>query len=468
MAKLPGLFKRGGVYQLRTMIPKDLQGAFGGRCKLVESLGVTDADRAKVEGTVRRATHLAEFERMRSGRSPQRVDKVTPELAKVLAKRLAATRLEADRQPSTEEATAQALLTVAHTAADDRQTSAQPSQTGVAVAQRAPHPAESKPVTLRDVFKRWKGIRQRSPDTVAACERALSLFEGKFGQVPVQQITRPMGDEVRAWLQTLGTSSKTAHIRLTYLKSLLVYAYRDLELIPRQPWEGLDIDYRTEKPRKPWTEEEMRALFGLPLFQSYQLPKHSKAGGAAAYWVPILGLYTGARVGELCQLRVVDIENGKNGAFISINEEAEGARVKSAAGIRRVPIHSEVVRLGFLDYVAGVLKAAGGNVEASLWPQYKARKGKPGGYFSDWFNAFHKAATGNPKAPVFHALRHTVRTALHAAKVDRETISRITGHETDLSEVERAYTHVADKDLKEAVEKLRFPAVALPVVKGNG
>jgi integrase len=162
-------------------------------------------------------------------------------------------------------------------------------------------------------------------------------------------------------------------------------------------------------------------------------------------------------VGELCQLRVVDVESTKHGAFLRITEEAEGSTVKTEAGFRRVPVHSELVRLGFLDYVARVKAAK----ETSLWPSLPLRKGKPGAYFSDWFNAFHKRATANPKAPVFHELRHTVRTALHSAGIDRETIGRIIGHETGLSEAEKAYTHVSDINLKAAVEALSFPAVKL-------
>ncbi|MCK7492972.1 MAG: hypothetical protein MZW92_16815 [Comamonadaceae bacterium] len=71
-------------------------------------------------------------------------------------------------------------------------------------------------------------------------------------------------------------------------------------------------------------------------------------------------------------------------------------------------------------------------------------------------NAFHKAATGNPTAPLFHELRHTVRTALHSAKVDRETIGRIIGHETGRSDAESTYTHVSDTELRAAVEALQF------------
>ena len=43
------------------------------------------------------------------------------------------------------------------------------------------------------------------------------------------------------------------------------------------------------------------------MFTRYDLPRDAKAGHDGAYWVPLLGLYTGARPGELCQLRVADV-----------------------------------------------------------------------------------------------------------------------------------------------------------------
>ena len=62
MAKLPGLHERGGVYQLRVVIPLALRDAYQGRTKLVESLKTTDRRTAAIEGAKRRAAVLQEFE----------------------------------------------------------------------------------------------------------------------------------------------------------------------------------------------------------------------------------------------------------------------------------------------------------------------------------------------------------------------------------------------------------------------
>jgi integrase len=292
---------------------------------------------------------------------------------------------------------------------------------------------------------------------VDACERALKLFEQHTGNPPIQQITRAQGDSFRSWLQQQGSSTKTAHDRLTWVKSLFKYAYRDLEAIDRHPWEGIDIEYRTEKPRRPWTAEQLKAFFALPLFTSYALPSHKRAGADAAYWIPLLGLYHGARVGELCQLRVDDVIQEAGGASIRISEDAEGATVKTEAGLRTVPLHSELVRLGFLDYVETMKRAK----VTSLWPKLPLRKGKPGGYFSEWFGTVRAEVPEG--VPDFHSLRHTVRTAMTEAGIAETVQDRITGHEIKGSMGSRVYAHPTVV-LRRAVESIRYASLQLAPV----
>ncbi len=323
-------------------------------------------------------------------------------------------------------------------------------------------PAEvltSASMTLREVFAKWKEGKKRGPDALAACERALAAFESQSGQVPVTQIKRnPHGTDFRAWLLRQGITPKTAHDRLTWVKSLLRFACRDLDLIPKQPWEGLHIEHETRRKRRPWTTAELQAFFAQPVWSAYELPKVADAAGPAAYWIPLLGLFTGARVGELCQLRVQDVVDTPEGPVLSINEEAEGATVKTAASIRDVPLHSELVRLGFLDYVAELRKAGG----VSLWPAMRFRKGKPGAFFSEWFGTARRKVPG--EAPDFHSLRHTVRSALAEAELPEAIKDRITGHEVRGSTGTRVYEAVSRAALRRAVEAIKYPGLALPKV----
>lgn len=309
MAKLPGLFQRGDVWWLRVMVPLDLRPAVGGRTKVVRSLDTLDRRHAIRLSLARRADLLLAFER-------GELDSVQAPLIGPPA------RLPLPRPP---------------------ESPGRPPE--------GPCRPPSSGRDLRDVFERWKTSKRRSEDAVKACTRAMDAFEAMAGRPALEGITRANGASFRADLLTQPISSKTAHDRLTWVKSLLRFAYRDLEWLNRQPWEGLDLPHKTEAPRRPWTASEVSAFFASPVHASYDLPTVVDAAGPAAYWIPLLGLFTGARIGELCQLQVTDITTDSAGPVLRISDEAEGARVKTAAGARTVPIHSELCRLGFLDYV---------------------------------------------------------------------------------------------------------------------
>ncbi len=560
MAKLPGLYPREGVYQLRVMVPKDLRAAYAGKTRLTFSLSTGNHREAARLGAAKRAEVLEEFDRKLKELNAQKLEKVTPELSRQLAERIAANVLSSDdkvrddpkvralllgitdmvsaralsaltiggapgavkqRQPATmaealagitEEEAAQlvelnatvsgqaasklarrdraAILPIVEREARKLGFIFDPEAPGAPEAllealqayRRAwldvtrrdagevvetPLPAQpragsTKTMRLREAYERWKdSSTDRSSDSVAACGRAVTLYEQSTGDPPLTQLTREQGDAFRAFLLKQGTTPKTAHDRLTWVKSLLKYAKRDLRAITEQPWEGLDISHpkRGTKPRKPWADADLQTLAAHPLFARYELPKNQfKAGDEAAYWIPLLALYTGARVGELAQLRVQDVEGGPV-PVLSITDEGEDQRVKTEAGIRRVPIHSELVRLGFLKYVEAARKAK----HERLWPAMRFRKDKPGAYFSDWFGTFRK--TLSPVPPDFHSLRHTVRTRLREAGVEKTYRDLLMGHETTGEGA--TYEHATDAELKREIERLQYPALNLRKVYGR-
>lgn len=73
-------------------------------------------------------------------------------------------------------------------------------------------------------------------------------------------------------------------------------------------------------------------------------PEHA----AARRWVPWLRAYSGARVGEITQLRREDIRYEKGVPVFRITPEAGTVKTKR---FRDVPVHPHLVEMGFLDYV---------------------------------------------------------------------------------------------------------------------
>jgi integrase len=73
--------------------------------------------------------------------------------------------------------------------------------------------------------------------------------------------------------------------------------------------------------------------------------------GEAAFSLPLLGLWTGCRLEELGQALVVDVQAADGVHYLNISDLGEGKSVKTAGSRRPVPMHPELIRLGFLRYI---------------------------------------------------------------------------------------------------------------------
>lgn len=329
---------------------------------------------------------------------------------------------------------------------------------------------ESKPRghKLREAFERWEKVSSElSEATVKNKRLALELFEEFTGNIDVEGLDPERGDDFAAWLRGRAKAPKTAKDRLDAVKSLISQAKR-LRWITSNPWEDISIKVPKAKVRKPWPSEALVKLFDSPLFREYALPESSRAGGAAAYWVPLLAIYTGARESELCQLRVKDVDREDSHLFVSITrepaDEEEGTLetvTKTASSQRRIPVHSALLALGFEDY----LKSMRDSGAASLFPDVKRKEGVPAGeQFGRWFNDVYREQQGVKKRwQDFHAFRHTAKTKLMGAFVSRAMSNFITGHVEGGRGSAGDYEHpeTVMHAVIEAVERMQYPELDL-------
>ena len=155
-------------------------------------------------------------------------------------------------------------------------------------------------------------------------------------------------------------------------------------------------------------------------------------------------MLTGARIGELCALKVADVDLAGNTFDIVTS--------KTGAGIRTVPIHAALratmVRLctdSADDYVLSGLPAN----------QYGERRGAIGQRFGTL-----KAALGfRDDVHVFHSLRKTAITEMMRAGIRTETVRDIVGHE-QRGVTARDYYGGATLEMKvEAIATLVYPDV---------
>ncbi|MDX2485262.1 MAG: site-specific integrase [Pseudodonghicola sp.] len=145
-------------------------------------------------------------------------------------------------------------------------------------------------------------------------------------------------------------------------------------------------------------------------------------------WALLIGMFSGARLNEICQLQLSDIQQEDGIWFFNLMDEGDSnKRFKSDAAIRKVPLHSELVRLGLLDFHA-TLKQRG---EKRMFPDYThCVKNGYGRSLGRWFNATLTPALGiKSKHHVFHGLRHTMVSRLAQAGIEEPIYQSIVGHE---------------------------------------
>ena len=108
----------------------------------------------------------------------------------------------------------------------------------------------------------------------------------------------------------------------------------------------------TEEPgRESFTAEELKAIFAGAIFTTGERPAGGK--GEAAFWLPLLGLLTGLRRSELAAITAENVDNATYGVpVLTVTEDKKrGKRVKSRAALRTIPLRSELIQLGFLEFV---------------------------------------------------------------------------------------------------------------------
>lgn len=134
---------------------------------------------------------------------------------------------------------------------------------------------------------------------------------------------------------------------------------------------------------------------------------------------------TGARLNEICQLNILDIQKEGDIWFLNTTDEGDNYKsVKANSSRRKVPLQSELIRLGFLDFVSKL------NNSTRLFPDYNYNSS--GGYgrnLGRWFNeSFLPKLDIKRPGIVFHSFRHTMVTRLGQAGVAEPIYQCIVGH----------------------------------------
>jgi len=360
--------------------------------------------------------------------------------------------------------------------------------------------APSSGCRLRAAYEAWVRTEPRKKSTELEFARGIDRFIELHGDLDVAQINRghvrefrdaaqlvPTGRSgklLKATLPQLGEYSR-AHPEAPRIKAATVNKWlnclgavlnwsRKNGLIPDEvhwsdPVSGMRLTEERSN-RQPWELEELKLLFGSPIYLQGERPVGGK--GEAAYWLPLLAMFSGARLNELAPLNVDDVklDPASQVRFITIIENEEvGRSVKTDSSVRAMPIHPELIRIGFLDFVNHVRQSD--FPSARLFPQLTpGPKGGFGEAFSKWFGRYKRDLGIDNAGSVFHSFRHGFKDALRAAGVNEDVNDALTGHSGG-NPVARGYgwkdmvRRFGFPTLYAAVEKVRYPSLDLTALR---
>jgi integrase len=355
---------------------------------------------------------------------------------------------------------------------------------------------------LQEAFlaERAKGNDAEKPwsaDVVAQARTTFAMFLSLVGDVKVATLTRQQVGRFKADVLSLPTnwgksqkfersaqdwidSAKASKTKVPTLSaktvkrhfSALSGYWRWLEqrdLVPVNVWGGW---FRTTKKKsgkavQPFSPANLVKILSSDWFTE------ATPWDSPRRWVPLIALFSGMRLEEICRLRpAYDIKAVDGILCFDICEHPDGWTPKSEAGTRVVPVHPVLIDLGIERLVAHNRKLGA----VHLFPEYERlnsiRRKKLGAVMTRDFSYLKSSRLKLPKNQVFHSFRHTVATALHNANppLPRDWIDAMMGHAVDEGESEGRKTYTAGyttANLQAVVNALVYPSEILRIISST-
>jgi integrase len=198
------------------------------------------------------------------------------------------------------------------------------------------------------LFEAYVDERKPAQATVNRWRAVFQNLEAKFTGADAELLTV---EAAQAWADGVVTSERSPiTVRAIWLSAAsTVYTWaKRKRLVRDNPFSDVHITVPpkiSNRDNPAFTVDEARTI----LRAAYSISDTSAPFPAAKRWVPWLCAYSGARVGEITQMRGCDIEARGDFYVMRITPHAGTVKTRKA---HTVPLHDHLIEQGFLDYVA--------------------------------------------------------------------------------------------------------------------
>ncbi len=328
----------------------------------------------------------------------------------------------------------------------------------------------TKVVALKDLLDEyWKRKEVNwSGAAYESYERYSRRLLQHFGEDrPIDRIDYKAMERFRDELKLTGNKGKpiaikTVNLHLEFYSGLFNHAIQSGRTI-HNPVSGVKF---SDKRKKQGLNDPFSKTDLIKLFHSDRYKKDTFDRGWM-FWLPILLLYTGARIEEHCQLYIDDIKSIKDIWVLDIDETRPDQKVKDHEK-RYIPLHPFITdELKFVEYAHG-LPDQSGRVFPELKRQGTKSKREGGkdrlryGHYpsTNWFPNYKRNECGIVAAKykkTIHSFRHNVSSCLMEHDVQEYVIAMFMGHEhNQISTGRYGQKFEPDMLMEKAVKKLDY------------
>ncbi|MGP1718235.1 MAG: DUF6538 domain-containing protein [Methylophilus sp.] len=313
--------------------------------------------------------------------------------------------------------------------------------------------------TFEDLRDYWLMQSSKGRTASADANTVIRKFREYVGQLRPAEVTNQHIATLKDKMLEADSAPATINKSRGILAAMFSTAVANFKLSsnPCQGMKKLDVPDREEE--SPYSIQELNLIFNSSVFKEGFRP--SKFKGEAAFWLPLIGLYTGCRVNEGAQLFTEDIGEDEGIPYLVIKPDSATGRSVKDGKRRCVPIHPDLVRMGFLEYVARMKREG----HTQLFPELKTTRsqGKLGDKWAAWWSSYVRKDLGITRIPQpFHAFRHTFVEHGRKSKMQSELRRIIEGHTPNTVEFKSYGSNQYPLEpLYEEILKLKFRGLDL-------
>jgi integrase len=317
---------------------------------------------------------------------------------------------------------------------EDRNVGRPPNTEGIApLALTFKANVDSHGLTIEGLHGVWAaretGTRKTTDEFLSIIRGFQAFVVGQFRTDQAANVKRVHVIAYRNHLIKEGFKDKTITKKLSTIKTLFNNAIDDSMLSPSEV-QSVKVGQPKKrgkggtKSRLPFEIGELEKIFSPSIY--LRTPGAIK-GSHTEYWGPLVSLFSGLRIEEVCQLRVSDIREHLGQPFFFIID-GEDQVLKNANSRRNVPVHGELIRCGFMDFVEAGRKAR----NEWLFPELKVDQyGRHSSAFGKRWNRKLRKVISLKKedhTKVFHSFRHLFKHVARQCGIEEQVSDALSGH----------------------------------------